>query len=329
MREKVLRTSIVVVGLCTLAIVFTFSSPGAAQMTPYRTMVEYTGPGEHPVSVVCDKVGNAWVSLQPICQVRQYTPDWQEVARLDLVSDCSGDTGAVGLAVDATGRLYAAVKGSDPAVRGVYEVSPSGGTFRIPGTEQILFPNSIAFDHHNGTMYVTDMVRGAVWRVPRGGAAEVWAEGPVYEGISLFGPRLGANGIAVDRGAVVVSVTFPARVVRIPIEADDSAGAPTVLSLPPNPAANPALLFAIDDVTLDVFGNVFVSAIAVGGVGWVAADQSAVQRFATLPGAVVSLAFGTGMGRQKSLFVAMNPEFGGAFSGIVRIDAGVPGRPFP
>jgi hypothetical protein len=111
MRTTVVRRSVVLVGLCALAIVLAFSSTSAAQMTPYQTMVEYTGPGEHPVSVVVDKVGNVWVSLQPICQVRKYAPNWREVARIDLVGDCSGGTGSTGLAVDATGRLYAAVKG--------------------------------------------------------------------------------------------------------------------------------------------------------------------------------------------------------------------------
>jgi hypothetical protein len=49
------------------------------------------------------------------------------------------------------------------------------------------------------------------------------------------------------------------------------------------------------------------------------------------PGAVVSLAFGTGKGNRQSLFVALNSGlgFGGAFSGIVKILAGVPGRPVP
>jgi len=163
MRTRVVRRNAVIVGFCALAVVLAFSSTSAAQI-PYQTMVQYTGPGEHPVSVVVDKVGNVWVSLQPICQVRQYAPNWRELVRIDLVGDCSGDTGASGLAVDATGRLYAAVKGPEE-VRGVYEVSPSGATFRIPGTQDIDFPNSIAFDHHNGTMYVTDMYGGAVWRI--------------------------------------------------------------------------------------------------------------------------------------------------------------------
>ncbi len=326
MRTRVVRRNAVLVGVYALAIVLVFSSTSAAQFTPYETMVEYRGEGEHPVSVVVDKVGNVWVSLQPICQVRQYAPDWQEVARIDLVpdSDCIGDAGASGLAVDATGRLYAAVKGSNAAVRGVYEVSPSGATVRIPDTEQILFPNSIAFDHHNGTMYVSDMYGGAVWRVPRGGSAELWTSGPL-----LSGSMGGANGIAVDQGDVVVSVTYPASVVRIPIERDGSAGEPRVLASSGDLAK--LALYALDDIALDVFGNVMVSVVIVGGVARVAADGSAVQRLATLPAPAVSLAFGTGKGNRQSLFVALNKGlgFGGTFSGIVKIDAGVPGRPVP
>jgi sugar lactone lactonase YvrE len=326
MSTKVSRKSAVIVGLYALAIVLAFSTNSVAQPPPYQTMVEYTGEGEHPVSVAVDKVGNFWVSLQPICQVRQYTPDWQELTRIDLVSasDCIGDTGASGLAVDATGRLFAAVKGSDATVRGVFEVSPSGATFRIPDTEQILFPNSIAFDHHNGTMYVSDMYGGAVWRVPRGGSAELWTAGPV-----LSGSMGGANGIAVDRGDVVVSVTYPASVVRIPIERDGSAGEPRVLASSGDLAK--LALYALDDIALDVFGNVMVSAVIVGGVGRVAADGSAVQRLNMLPTPAVSLAFGTGKGNRQSLFVALNKGlgFGGTFSGIVKIDAGVPGRPMP
>jgi sugar lactone lactonase YvrE len=276
------------------------------------------------VSVVVDKVGNVWVSLQPICQVRKYAPNRRELVRIDLVGDCSGDTGASGLAVDATGSLYAAVKGSNAAVRGVYEVSPSGATFRIPDTEQILFPNSIAFDHHNGTMYVSDMYGGAVWRVPRGGPAERWAAGSV-----LSGSMGGANGIAVDRGEVVVSVTYPASVVRIPIARDGSAGAPRVVASSADLAR--FALYALDDIALDVFGNVMASAVVVGGVGRVAAEGSAVQRLTMLPAPAVSLAFGTGKGARQSLFVALNNGlgFGGAFSGIVKIDANVPGRPLP
>jgi hypothetical protein len=45
----------------------------------------------------------------------------------------------------------------------------------------------------------------------------------------------------------------------------------------------------------------------------------------------VSLAFGAGRGDRTSLFVALNKGlgFGGELSGIVKVDAGAPGRPMP
>lgn len=328
MRDRLIRSRAVVLVSCSvLALTFTLRGTSAAQAP--QTVVTYTGEGEHPVSIAIDKVGNAWVSLQPICEVRKYDPGWRELQRITLVHGdaCSGDVGASGLAVDATGRVYAAVKGTNVEVRGVYEIDESGTPLRIAGTDQLYFPNSIAFDHNNGTMYVTETGGGAVWRVPPGGSAEKWADRPELKG----GP--GANGVVVDKSEVVVSVSYPAKLVRMPINGDGSAGPSTIVSLLPPTGAPPVFLFVVDDIALDVFGNVMVSSIFFSGVGWVAADGSAVQRLATISGSsAVSLAFGTGQGERKVLFVAVNrtiAPFGGSWSGIVKIDVGVPGRPLP
>lgn len=286
--------------------------------------------GEFPVGVAVDKVGNVWVSLQPICQVRRYTPDWQESLRITLVSDCTNGAGTGGLAVDATGVVYATVVGPNEAVRGVYAIEPSGTFHRLPGTEQMVFPNAIAFDHNNGTMYVTDSTLGVVYRIAPGSPAELWAKDPVLTGIPAWagGPPLGANGIAVDRGYVIVSVTFLPRLVRIPINKDGSAGAPEVLYT--TPALMAQGLFVLDDIALDVFGDVYASVIAgPPTVARLAADGSGITRFDPLPAAVTSLTFGTGKGERKSLFVAINQAFGGTGCGIVKVDAGVPGRPLP
>ena len=39
--------------------------------------------------------------------------------------------------------------------QGVYQVSPDGQAVRLPGTEQIVFPNSLAFDSE-GNLFVTE-----------------------------------------------------------------------------------------------------------------------------------------------------------------------------
>lgn len=310
----------------TVAILmFMASGLGAQPVVTYNPAA-----GELPVSVAVDKVGNVWVSLQPICQVRRYTPDWQESLRITLVSGCPNGAGASGLAIDSTGIVYAAVIGPDEAVRGVYAIEPTGTFHRLSGTGQMVFANSIAFDHNNGTMYVTDMVAGKIFSIPHGGSAELWAEGAILSGVPAWtnGPSLGVNGIAVHNGQVIVSVSFPPRLVKIPIREDGSAGVPEMVYAPM--ALMAKNIFAVDDIALDVFGNVYAAVIAgPPTVARLALDGSGIARFDPLPAAVTSLAFGTGKGERQSLFVAINQSFAGAGSGIVKVDAGVPGRPMP
>ena len=286
--------------------------------------------GELPVAVAIDKVGNPWVSLQPICEVRRFTPGWQESLRVQLVTPCTGRAGSSGLAVDATGVAYAAVIVRED-VRGVYAIQPTGTFERLPGTEQMIFPNSLAFDHNNGTLYVTDMIGGAVWRIPQGGSAELWIQHPALTGIPIPGAGIpgGANGIAVDHGHVLVSVSFLPRLVKIPINEDGSAGEPQILF--DTGRFFGIGLFALDDIALDVFGNIYASIVAgPPAVARLAADGTAITLLQPLlPGAVTSVAFGTGKGERKSLFAATNPQYGGTAASVVRLSAGAPGRPVP
>jgi len=311
--------------LCLLA-----SAVGAQTLLTYDPYA-----GEFPVGIAVDKVGNVWVSLQYICQVRRYTPDWQESLRLNLLStaECVGWGGAGGLAVDATGAAYVAVSTASPDTRGVYKIEPWGHIRRLPGTGQMTYANSLAFDHNNGTLYVTDFDLGAVWRIPDGRPAELWIQSPVLEGIALWpgGPRLGANGIAVHQGYVIVSVSSPTRLVRIPIGQHGSAGAPEILVS--TAALVSAGVFALDDIALDVFGNVYAGAVMPSAVVRMSADGSQIAIVAGpvqgVTASALSLAFGTGKGERQSVFVAMCQGFYGTGCGVVRIDAGVPGRPLP
>jgi sugar lactone lactonase YvrE len=308
---------------CTFAVLCLFASGIGAQ--PVVTF----DPTEVPVGVAVDKVGDVWVSLQPQCQIRRYTPDWKESLRITLVNPCDNGAGTGGLAVDATGVLYATVV-VRPDVRGVYVVPSSGAFYRLPGTENMVFPNAIAFDHNNGTMYVTDSTLGQVWRIPPGGSAELWSNDPLLAPVPIpgTGMRIGANGIAVDKGFVIVSVSFLPRLVKIPINRDGSAGTPEILV--DFLRFFQKGIFALDDIALDVFGNIYASVVSGPfAVARVSPDGAEITTLGSLDAAVLSLAFGTGKGERKSLFVAINQSFGGTGSAIVRVDAGVPGRPIP
>ena len=134
----------------------------------------------------------------------------------------------LGLAVDAKGEnVYAAATTFNPATHGVYRVTRDGAITRLPGSEAIAFPNGLAFDHR---LYVTDTVGAAVWRIPRHGAGRLWLQSPLLAGDGSigFGFPLGANGIACRHSELVVGNTELARLVRIPIEPDGSAGSPSV-----------------------------------------------------------------------------------------------------
>jgi sugar lactone lactonase YvrE len=104
----------------------------------------------------------------------------------------------------------------------------------------MVFPNGIAFDD-GGQMYVTDSGAGAVFRVDTHGAVTKWASGPLLTGgkdgcgagKGVGVPfDIGANGIVLDGGAVIVTNTDHGALVRIPIQADGSAGAQAEIAGP-------------------------------------------------------------------------------------------------
>ena len=155
--------------------------------------------------------------------------------------------------IDASGTVYVAVASFEAATQGVYRVRSDGTSQRLTGTGEIQFPNGLAFDHR-GNLYATDSILGAVWRIQRGGPAEIWFQSPLLEGNGAagLGFPLGANGIAFRNNQIIVSNTEGARLVTIPVQSDGSAGSPSVIAEGPT-------LFGADGIALDVHGDVFVA----------------------------------------------------------------------
>ena len=196
--------------------------------------------GVTPSGVAVDKVGNVYVSIRKALtdglhgQIWWFTPSGGGPS---LFADI-GIGEIYGLAVTANGDLYAAIGrvGSD---KGVYWVGRKGNIELLTGTDQIVWANALAFDDR-GTLYITESVsligppppfgQGGIWRIPRGGQAELCLRDELLTGTGALGQPvpIGANGIVYYHGDLYVTNTDKGLVVRIPVQQDGIAGVPEV-----------------------------------------------------------------------------------------------------
>ena len=310
-----------VVIVTVVAFVLAAVASAAVQL---EVVVDYdSSRGEHPEGVAVDKRGDVFVSVTPLGQIRKYRPDGTEILRVQLVPPGSG-LGLAGLAVDAPGNLYVGAITLTPATQGVYKVARDGSFARLPGTGAIAFPNGVTLDKR-GNIYVTDTARGAVWRIPAdGAAAAVWYESSLLQGTGAFnfGVPLGANGIAYRQNEIVVGNTERARLVKIAIETDGSAGAVSLLAETPQ-------LLGVDGVAFDVHGNLWAAVIAQSTVVRVSPSGAITTVASAADGLdwASSIAFGK-KGDLWAVNYAIGPP-GGPGPALLRLHAGVQGQPVP
>lgn len=318
--------------LIVAAVAAALAVPGPAAATDHvETFVSFdASKGEFPEGIAIDKTGNVYVSMIVLDQIWKIDRDGAQSVLTTI--DVPGE-GPAGLAVTPAGTLYAAVPAlnletgeTDPAHRGVYRVRRDGSHERLPGTGAMDFPNDVKLDKR-GTVYATDTAGGAVWRVGRGGSAELWADHPLLKGDGRFGFAfpIGANGIAVRHNTVIVANTERGLLVEIPIRPDGSAGTPAVI------AESPALVGA-DGIALDVLGNVYAGISFQNTVVGVGHDGS-ITTLATAADGLnqpSTVAFGTTAAEQRTLYVVnfsiFSPE---PTPGVLKIRVGVPGQPVP
>jgi sugar lactone lactonase YvrE len=315
-----------------------------------------------PSGLAVDRGGNIYVSIRDGVAPDQLGKIWKyaPTGNQSLFAEV-GNAEIYGLAVAAHGDVYAAMArfGTDT---GVYRVDREGHVELLPGSDQIVFANALAFDGW-GTLYVTESYSGTppsygpggIWRIARGGQAELWIRDPLLTGVNVVGYPVGANGIAFHRGYLYVTNTCPARVLRIPVLPDGSAGTievwATLVEVPESPLAGSPVPVMADDVRLDVHGNVYVALVSRAAVVRISAldkSQKTLAAFQAVPHGSVpwapldfsaSIAFGTCWGGRQSLFVTnlglgpkfpwppSVPKFPWPGPGLAKIDAGMPERP--
>lgn len=262
--------------------------------------------GEVAEGVAVDKLGNVYVSIGGSgprrAEIWKFTPAGEKSVLIDF-----GTPGVLGLTADATGNVYVA-RNIAPS-NGVFRVSSDGQAIRLPGTEQIVLPNSLAFDPE-GNLFVTETFsfdppltpyaytnyiapafgRGGIWRIPPQGTAELWLRDDLLSGTGSLAFLLpypcGANGIGYFENALYVANTERGLVLRIPVLPDGGPGTIETVAQVPDP--DPTYLSSFgppvpDGLALDSQGNIYVPVINRHAVIRINADGKAWTTLATWP----------------------------------------------
>jgi sugar lactone lactonase YvrE len=302
-------------------------------------------PGVTPRGVAVDKVGYVYVSFGKVLEDGEHILIWKFTPAGEGSFFAEIGRGTIGgLVVTANGDLYVAMAAG--ADKGVWRVDREGQKELLPKSNKIFFANGLAFDDR-GTLYVTESVSvvslpprgpGGIWRIPRGGQAELWMRDELLRGTGALGQPvwIGANGIAYYHGNLYVTNTEKGTVVRIPVWPDGSVGLPEKWAeledpLPGSPLATKFPGVMGDGVALDVHGNLYVAVLTRSAVVRINLLDKSQETVAAIPLSPLdfpaSLVFGTGKGERTNLFVTNLGMGGWVGPGLVKIDAGVPGRP--
>ena len=159
---------------------------------------------------------------------------------------------AIGIAYDKSHQLYTALPGafSPPpsGVAGILELSANGKqTTPVPGSEGMVAADGFGLDSATGDMYVTDIFGNGIWRFAPGGSAQLWTSAATNPLV------VQPDGVKVFENAVYVSADHN-KILRIPINADGTAGTATVWA-----ELNEPNVFFDDMVLDDRTGNVYVT----------------------------------------------------------------------
>jgi hypothetical protein len=198
---------------------------GTLTLSNPRVVAHFSlGAGQTPEDIAVEPDGSADISFSEADEVARVTLDGRVtvLGRLPQTGACAPNPIglSLGLVRELDGALFL-VDCTGDGNTGVWRIIPGLAPVQIATLPANSFPNDMALDPLHGQLYVADSALATVWRVPvTGGIPVAWISDATLAKTSF----IGANGIAVHRGAVWVSNTDMGTVVRFPIQADGTAG---------------------------------------------------------------------------------------------------------
>ncbi|HZT04786.1 MAG TPA: SMP-30/gluconolactonase/LRE family protein [Steroidobacteraceae bacterium] len=257
-----------------LALAVPPAFPGAK--SDYRAWVAAELPGA-PEGLTVDQNGRLFAAVAATGQIFRLK-DRGGVRYIATVPDKAlGRVGRTwGLSFDRAGYLYAAYvwhyteseemdplhlgcRNSKDVYTGVYRIDVRTGKVTPWLTKRggwpICFPDDIASDSA-GNLYVTDLTLSGIWKVTPDRHFSLWSSDPLLQWPPPPYDEVpeGANDLALSadgRSLYVVTDGAP-MLLQIPVQANGSAGRPRVIA---------EGLSALDGITLDERGNIYVSEI--------------------------------------------------------------------
>jgi sugar lactone lactonase YvrE len=226
------------------------------------------------------------------------------------------------------GQIYVADNNGDFSGARVDRVNVATGAVTVVASG---FANTNAFERDgNGTLYVSDSFRGAVYTVnPMTGATALWKQDELLRSHGF--PGFGANGLAFDasRRNLYVANTGDDRIFRIAVNSDGSAGALSIFADGATINAThhtTGALDGADGIVFDASGRLWVCANQANEIQIVSpSGKTLVKRFSgTGDNAMNFPASPVFVGH--AMFVA-NLYFGTPGSGKISVLGAAPGAP--
>ncbi len=238
----------------TRLLVAAFAASALAASAQASDMRIFAQLPDQPEGLALDKDGVLYASTHAGQTIYRVADDGSsELVATVPSEEAKGHGEALGMEFDANGDLivaytehsahsnlfdpfHAGCRDATVTASGVYRVKVETGEVTPVVTKAdgvpFCYPDDVDIDKA-GNIYLSDLTYAGIWKITPEGEATLWSADPLLNKVDDAAP-MGVNVVVLDRAEeniFAATTTVPGRIVRIPINADGSAGQAVAHSL--------------------------------------------------------------------------------------------------